>query len=392
MITTRKKHAVNPKKQEQKQLSSAAAEATNGPLPGPTQTGDHSNKVINKPAQNKTQPARAQGWTENSFDWNTPPSDHQLSPSPAPIALRAKALRVNFGSNCALQDLSFDLHSGDTLGLLGLNGAGKSTLLKVLSGALAPGRGTVHIGDKELYEDQIEARMNLGYAPDKPAIYPEFKVREFLSFIARMRRIPRAQIASAVDDVMQRCVLTKVHKRIIGNLSSGYQQRVNLAQALIHTPRVLILDEPSNGLDPVQMMEMRELVTNLTDDQATIFSSHLLSEVETVCNRVILIHSGRQVLDTSITSTENNTTFEVTLASGTDLDLTEVPGVTDACRLTDTHWMVAGNSLTEAHLQTMLTTRGLNVSGITASENYLESVFKQLAPIKISGAIDSSSK
>ena len=139
-------------------------------------------------------------------------------------------------------------------------------------------------------------------------------------------------------------------------------------------------------------MEMRELVTNLTDDQATIFSSHLLSEVETVCNRVILIHSGRQVLDTSITSTENNTTFEVTLASGTDLDLTEVPGVTDACRLTDTHWIVAGNSLTEAHLQTMLTTRGLNVSGITASENYLESVFKQLAPIKISGAIDSSSK
>jgi len=280
---------------------------------------------------NRAENRKPAGWSESSSDWNTPPVEASR-PSASPVALIASDLKVAYGSKIALSDISFTLYRGDTLGLLGLNGAGKSTLLKVLSGALAPHQGTVHIGENELYENQIAARMDIGYAPDRPAIYPEFRVKEFLNFIARMRRIPKSKQAPSVDLAIDKCALGEVNNRIIGNLSSGYQQRVNLAQALIHEPNILVLDEPANGLDPVQLMEMRELITTLTEEQATIFSSHLLPEVNTVCNRVLLIHTGEQILDLSLEklSHKDNRTFELTIEADSAIDLSTLPGVTDA--------------------------------------------------------------
>ena len=325
--------------------------------------------------------AQPHGWTESSSDWEVPPRNTTTtSPAPAPVALQARDLKFRYGAKQALREVSFTLYQGDTLGLLGLNGAGKSTLLKVLAGALAPDTGTVHVGDNELFERTIAGRMDIGYAPDKPAVYPEFRVTEYLRFIARMRRIPRRNIKTAVDRVIERCTLGGVQKRIIGNLSTGFQQRINIAQALIHTPDVLILDEPTNGLDPVQLIEMRELVTSLAPEQATIFSSHQLPEVNAICNRVILIHNGLQIMDAPLEKLSNseNNTFEVWLDDN-DIDLQELPGVNGASRITQDHWLVTGKSLTSEHLTAMLASRGQRVAKVSPAENYLESLFRQLA-------------
>lgn len=325
---------------------------------------------------------KVRGWTESSSDWTTPPSDSATPfASPKPVVLEASDLDVRFGNKPVLQNISFKLHQGDTLGLLGLNGAGKSTLLNVLAGALAPENGLVTINEHELYRNTIAPRMEIGYAPDKPAIYPEFKVTEYLQFIARMRRIEKSRIRTCIEDVIERCALGKARNRIIGNLSSGYQQRVNIAQALIHTPRILILDEPANGLDPVQLMEMRQLVANLAPQQATIFSSHLLPEVNSICNRVILIHNGRQVLNTTLSnlSPQYSHAFEVHLQHPCQIDLQELPGVSEASSITADHWLVAGVDINAAHIATMLQSRGIEVTDIVPADNYLENLFQRLA-------------
>lgn len=322
------------------------------------------------------------GWSEHSSDWDTPPNNTP-KPGPSPIALQAKDLSVRYGPNQILCNISLTLYKGDRLGLLGLNGAGKSTLLKVLAGALAPTTGTVLIGSNELYENPIETRTDIGYAPDKPAVYPEFRVVEYLTFIAKMRRIPNTKIRASIDNVLQRCALEDVRRRIIGNLSSGYQQRVNLAQALIHSPRVLILDEPANGLDPVQLLEIRDLLKALGSEQATIFSSHVLPEVSTVCNRVFLIHQKQTILDAQLNelADKNNSTFEVKLEANnntTEFDVAALPGITAACRVDLNRWIVTGNSITVAHLNAMLNARGQTPLTINESDDYLENLFKQL--------------
>lgn len=321
-------------------------------------------------------------WTESSSDWIAPPANRPAAfHLPRTAALIAQDLSVSYGKQHVLNRISFTLYQGDTLGLLGLNGAGKSTLLKVLSGAMAPNQGTVQIGDHELYENIITPRMNIGYAPDKPAVYPEFRVTEFLHFIARMRRLDRRTIKKSVDIVIDRCALGEVRNRIIGNLSTGYQQRVNIAQALVHSPKILILDEPTNGLDPVQLMEIRELVSTLAPDQAILFSSHLLSEVNSTCNRVMLIDGGRQILDSplKVLANKKNNSFEVRLANQGEFNLNDLPGIAHACRTKTGHWLVTGDSLTPEHLKAMLSSRGQQATQINTEENFLESIFKQLA-------------
>lgn len=329
-----------------------------------------------------TVPNQTKGWFEDSSDWMAPPGINTREPNSSDsVALQAHGLNVSYGNQQALANIELTLHQGDTLGLLGLNGAGKSTLLKVLSGVMAPDQGMVQIGDHELYRDTIAPRMDIGYAPDKPAIYPEFRVREYLQFIANMRRMDRRRIKAAIDRVIDRCALTEVRSRIIGNLSTGFQQRVNIAQALIHSPKILILDEPANGLDPVQLMEMRELITTLTPDQATIFSSHLLSEVNSICNRVVLIDAGRQILDAPLAALSSKTShcFEVQMTNADDFNLAELPGVTHACRTNAGHWLVTGGSMTQEHMQAMLSSRGQPAAHITPTDNYLESLFRHLA-------------
>lgn len=205
-----------------------------------------------------------------------------------------------YQNNRAINQLSFTLNAGEVLGFLGPNGAGKSTTMQIISGNLAPGEGQVRIAGHDLLEAPLEAKQQLGYLPEHPPVYRGASVDEFLRFCAQLHRIPRAQIAAALTKVKQQCGLEQVGKRLIGNLSKGYQQRVGIAQAIIHNPPVVILDEPTVGLDPIQIREIRELIRSLGSDHSVILSTHILSEVQATCDRVQIIRSGELVYNASI--------------------------------------------------------------------------------------------
>jgi len=335
----------------------------------------------NTPDTARTAKQSTQAWTESSSDWAAPPSDKVSGKSNTPIALQAQSIDVRYGKRRVIENLNLTLYRGDTLGLLGLNGAGKSTFLRVLAGALAPHAGSVHVAQKEVYSDLIATRENIGYAPETPAVYPDYRVIEFLQLIARLRRIDKTKRKKAVADVLERCALSAVSKRVIGNLSTGYKQRVNLAQAMIHKPSVLILDEPVNGLDPAQLLETRALIQQQSAEQAIIFSSHLLSEVDATCNRVLLIHAGKHMLQASMMQLKNkqNTTFEVNLPSISNHNLNDLPGIDIASHVSANQWLLTGKDLDSNHLDTILNSRGIEADSINITDNHLHSIFTRLA-------------
>ncbi|WP_343043923.1 ABC transporter ATP-binding protein [Marichromatium bheemlicum] len=207
--------------------------------------------------------------------------------------MRATALSRHFGRHPALADVELTLDTGQVLGLLGPNGAGKSTCLRLLAGVLAPSSGRVQILGIDLARQPRLAKRQLGYLPERPPLHPELRVNEYLRFCARLRGIPRERLASSVDAAKHRCGLDRVGHQRIDTLSKGYQQRLGIAQAIIHRPRVLILDEPTEGLDPYQIRALRALIRDLAHDCGIILSSHILPEVQAVCDRVMILHRGR---------------------------------------------------------------------------------------------------
>lgn len=201
-----------------------------------------------------------------------------------------------YGKHCAVQNVSFSLKKGQVLGFLGANGAGKTTTMSMLCGNLAPSSGEIIINGVDLLDNPVAAKQNIGYLPDQPPLYKELTVTEFLSYAAQLHRVPNAQIAAAVTAAQDRCGLNEVAQRLIGNLSTGYQQRVGIAQAILHNPPVIVLDEPTVGLDPIQIKEIRRLIKELGKDHGVILSTHILSEVQETCTDVQIIHQGKLVL------------------------------------------------------------------------------------------------
>ncbi|BAW79920.1 ABC transporter ATP-binding protein [Candidatus Nitrosoglobus terrae] len=216
------------------------------------------------------------------------------------VLVRAEQLYRYYGEHCAVKDVSFDVRRGEVLGLLGPNGAGKSTTMQILTGNLAPSSGQVWINGIDLLDKPKQAKHGLGYLPEDPPLYRELAVKEYLSLCARLNRIPQNQQASAVEMVIERCGLKDVTYRLIGNLSKGYQQRVGIAQAIIHSPAVIILDEPTVGLDPIQIREIRDLIRQLAQEHSVILSTHILPEVQAICDRVQIINQGKLVLTDTI--------------------------------------------------------------------------------------------
>jgi len=200
-----------------------------------------------------------------------------------------------YGDRCAVSDLSFEVDKGEILGFLGPNGAGKSTTMRILTGYLAPTSGTAEIAGYDILEDPYEARQQIGYLPETPPLYNDMTVRAYLEFVGRLKGIAPADMKSQIMRVVEKAGLEDVYNRLIGNLSRGYKQRVGLAQALLGDPPVLILDEPTVGLDPNQIVEIRELIKGLADNHTVILSSHILPEVSMVCSRVAIINRGRLV-------------------------------------------------------------------------------------------------
>lgn len=228
-------------------------------------------------------------------------------PVPAETALagafatiRANNLSRRFGTHTAVDDIELVLRQGEVLGFLGPNGAGKTTTMQMLTGNLAPSAGSVSICGIDLLDAPVKAKAHIGYLPETPPLYRDLNVTEYLDLAARLHRVPKAQRAAAVARARERCGLGDVGRKLIGSLSKGYQQRVGIAQAIVHEPNVIILDEPTVGLDPNQIREIRALIRQLGSAHSVILSTHILPEVEAICDRVQIMHHGKMVYTDTI--------------------------------------------------------------------------------------------
>jgi ABC-2 type transport system ATP-binding protein len=234
--------------------------------------------------------------------------------------IQVEQLYRYYGSHCAVDNVSFTLEKGEILGFLGPNGAGKSSTMQMITGNLAPTSGQILINGIDILDHPKEAKRELGYLPEIPPVYRELTVDEYLDYCARLHQVPRDKINSVVSQAKERCGLSDVGERLIGNLSKGYQQRVGIAQAILHTPAVIILDEPTVGLDPIQIREIRELIRDLGQEHGIILSTHILPEVQESCTRVQIIHQGKLVLNDSIEGLEKQMR-----ASSLVLETREIP-------------------------------------------------------------------
>jgi len=200
-----------------------------------------------------------------------------------------------YGDFKAVHDLSFEVPRGSILGFLGPNGAGKTTTMRIITGFMPSTSGTVVVDEHDVFVSPIEVKKRIGYLPEIPPLYPEMRVNSYLYFVARLKGVGRSIRRDRVEDVIERCGLREKHRALVRSLSKGYRQRLGLAQALVHDPPVLILDEPTIGLDPRQIIEIRQLIRGLGQERTIILSTHILAEVTMICDHVLVIHKGRKI-------------------------------------------------------------------------------------------------
>lgn len=210
--------------------------------------------------------------------------------------IEVKGLVKKYGNHLAVDHLSFTVERGQILGFLGPNGAGKSTTMNMITGYISATEGTVIINGHDMYEEPEEAKKSIGYLPEQPPVYPDMTVREYLDFVAELKKVPKTQRKSMIEEIVDRVRLKEVEHRLIKHLSKGYRQRVGFAQAIIGYPEVIILDEPTVGLDPMQIIEIRDLIRDLAKQHTIILSSHILSEISAVCDTIMIINRGKLIV------------------------------------------------------------------------------------------------
>jgi ABC-2 type transport system ATP-binding protein len=244
--------------------------------------------------------------------------------------IEVERLSRRYGTVKAVDSLSFAIGRGEIVGLLGLNGAGKTTTMRMLTTFLQPTSGRARLAGHDVLDEPLEVRRKVGYLPENVPLYPEMRVLEYLDFRAKLKDVPRARRRDAINHVIQRCNLGKVEDRIVGHLSKGYRQRVGLAEAMVHMPDILILDEPTAGLDPVQVREVRSLIRELGDQHTILLSTHIMPEVEAVCSRVIIIERGRIAVDDTLMNLRSDSVMVVEVRGAVDAvrrSLESAPGV-----------------------------------------------------------------
>jgi ABC-2 type transport system ATP-binding protein len=224
--------------------------------------------------------------------------------------IEVRNLTKRYGDVVAIRDISFTAATGQILGFLGPNGAGKTTTMRVITGFMPATSGTVKVAGYDIFDDSLEVRKRIGYLPESPPLYNDMTVTSYLRFVGRIRGIAKAELGDSVDRVLRRCGLAEVAERVIGHLSKGFRQRVGLAQALVHNPGVLVLDEPTIGLDPRQIIEIRRLIQELSGERTVILSTHILPEVTQLCEKVVIINEGRIAVEDTLANLTRDMTLE----------------------------------------------------------------------------------
>jgi ABC-2 type transport system ATP-binding protein len=224
--------------------------------------------------------------------------------------IEVRNLTKRYGEFVAVRGISFTAAPGQILGFLGPNGAGKTTTMRIITGFMPATSGTVKVAGYDIFDDSYEVRKRIGYLPENPPLYSDMTVTGYLRFVGRIRGISRAELNDSVDRVLRKCGLTEVTTRVIGHLSKGFRQRVGLAQALVHNPNVLVLDEPTIGLDPRQIIEIRTLIRELSAERTVILSTHILPEVSQLCQKVVIINAGRIVVEDTLANLTQEMSLE----------------------------------------------------------------------------------
>ena len=301
--------------------------------------------------------------------------------------ISVKNLRKQYGSLVAVRDLSFEVERGQIVGLLGHNGAGKTTVMKIMTGFLEPTEGTITVGGKNVRTDRIGVQSQIGYMPENAPLYDEMLVQEYLMTMAELRGIEKSNRRQAVIDAIQDTGLVDRAVQPIGTLSKGYRQRVGLAQAILHKPDVLVLDEPTNGLDPVQILEIRALIKKLAQTATVIVSTHILSEIEAVCNQVVILIDGELAahasLESLLSAQQVKLTFDSKVPLDTrtlvrDLDGVEVEHVSEADDGKTLLFSCKDAQALARQLMRLMRQNQWDVTGLAPISPSLENVFRDL--------------
>ncbi|MBI4557038.1 MAG: ATP-binding cassette domain-containing protein [Candidatus Hydrogenedentes bacterium] len=302
--------------------------------------------------------------------------------------IEVKGLTKYYGSLAAIQDVSFGVGRGEIIGFLGPNAAGKTTTMRILCGFFPASRGTARIAGFEVHENPLEVKRRVGYLPENVPQYPEMLVSKFLSYVAEVKNVPKSDRAREVGRAMERCGLTEMASRVCGHLSKGYRQRVGLAQALIGNPPVLILDEPTVGLDPKQIIEIRQMIKDLAQEHTVLLSTHILPEVAMICGRVLIIHQGRIVAQDSMENLggASGTQPIIVEADGAEADvkrvLERVTGVTQVVCEGAGRYLVqtrtdTGAAIAEALVQARHSLRSLQPRTRTLEDVFVDAISKE---------------
>jgi len=289
-------------------------------------------------------------------------------------------LTRRYGNFCAVNNISFELAVGDILGFLGPNGAGKSSTMQMLTGNLAPTQGQISINGVDLLEDPKAAKASMGYLPENPPLYQDMTVSEYLVFCARLHQVNKTRIQKVCDSAIEHCGLGDVQQRLIKNLSKGFQQRVGIAQAILHSPPVIILDEPTVGLDPIQILEIRELIKTLGQNHGVILCTHILPEVQAVCNRVQIINQGNLVYSADIEDMLNrqSTQFEFSLSSEINRDELARHDVFKTIEATGKNSFLADSDLSADKLSEYIVQQQWGLTRFSPYQQSLEQIFISL--------------
>lgn len=303
------------------------------------------------------------------------------------MSVKVEGLTKVFGLQKAVDNISFEVKKGDILGFLGPNGAGKSTTMKIITCFIPPTSGQAFVNGISIQDNPIAVRRSIGYLPEHNPLYLDMYVREFLSFIAKVHNIPKDNIKSKVDEMVELTGLTKESRKKIGQLSKGYRQRVGLAQAMIHNPDVLILDEPTSGLDPNQLVEIRELIKTIGKDKTVILSTHIMQEVQAMCNRVVIINNGKIVANDT---PENLQTAEkdqviITVEFAEKVTKKKLQGILDVLSVKETTkntWEISAHKDIRKTIATFAKENNYTILTIQKETQSMESTFQRLTKDK----------